>query len=233
MSTNSAHRNEPEDLDPTLWSQELPSTIAGDTTYEMVIKKSRFITHLSHVTTIAEADEFIARIRTKHWDATHNCVALSLGVNADQQRSSDDGEPSGTAGIPMLEVLRHRNLTDITVVVTRYFGGVMLGAGGLVRAYSGAVSEALDTAKMVDRVAMARYRVTTDHAQGGRVEYFLRDWLTAHSGLFEDPVYAQEVTFSVLVRPQLGEQFLADLASFSSGAALAQYHSSSVVDLPR
>lgn len=226
-------KNEPASNADQLWSADLPSTIAGETTYEMVIKKSRFITHLKHVTDVDQADAFIAEIKTQYWEARHNCVALSLGVNAQQQRSSDDGEPSGTAGIPMLEVLRHRNLTDLVVVVTRYFGGILLGAGGLVRAYSGAVSEGLDTATMVDRAAMDRLKVATDHASGGRVEYFLRDWVSHNRGLFEDPEYDQGVIFSVLVRPAQQAQFLADLASFSSGAATATYDSTTVVDIPR
>lgn len=220
-----------QQFDP-LWSTTLPSTIAGSITYEMVIKKSRFITHLKHVKDVHEADEFIAQIRSQYWDARHNCVALSLGVNAQQQRSSDDGEPSGTAGIPMLEVLRHRNLTDVVAVVTRYFGGILLGAGGLVRAYSSAVSEALDEAQIIERVAMARLLVSTSHAEGGKAEYFLRDWLTSHNGLFEPPQYGQEVTFSVLVRPAEQENFLADLASFSSGQAQAEFIELSVQDVP-
>lgn len=215
-----------------LWSAQLPSTILGESTYEMVIKKSRFITHLKHVGDVGEADEFIAQIKTQYWDARHNCAALSLGVNAQQQRSSDDGEPSGTAGIPMLEVLRQRKLTDVVVVVTRYFGGILLGAGGLIRAYSSAVSQGLDEVQIINRVAMARLRITTDHGQGGRVEYFLRDWLESHRGLFESPEYGQDVTFTVLVRPEVQEDFLAELAQFSSGAAHAQFDAISVVDVP-
>ncbi len=87
------------------------------------------------VPSVAAADAVVARVRKEHWDARHHCVALVVGPHADQQRSTDDGEPSGTAGIPMLEVLRHRHVTDVVAVVTRYFGGVLLGAGGLVRAY--------------------------------------------------------------------------------------------------
>lgn len=215
-----------------LWSAQLPATILGESTYQMVIKKSRFITHLKHVQDVGEADEFIAQIKTQYWDARHNCVALSLGVNAQQQRSSDDGEPSGTAGIPMLEVLRQRKLTDVVVVVTRYFGGILLGAGGLIRAYSSAVSEALNEAQIINRVAMARLRITTDHGEGGRVEYFLRDWLASHQGLFEVPEYGQNVTFTVLVRPEVQSNFLAELAQFSSGKAHAEFDQLSVVDVP-
>src|SRR5690606_25870260 len=108
----------------------------------------------------------------------HHCVAVVLGVHADTQRSSDDGEPSGTAGVPMLEVLRHRRTTDVLAVVTRYFGGVLLGAGGLVRAYSGAVTAALDDAERRGLVIGRRHlvEVTLDapHAEAGRLEHLLR-----------------------------------------------------------
>ena len=214
------------------WQNELPSTILGTTTTEFVVKKSRFITHLAHVTDIAQADAFIADIRTRFWDARHNCVALSLGINAQTQRSSDDGEPSGTAGIPMLEVLRHRQLTDVVAVVTRYFGGVLLGAGGLVRAYGTAVSTGLDAATIIARVPLVRFHVETDRGQAGRLEYFLRDWLAQHRGVFEDPAYTHRVTFSVLVSPKIQAEFLAELAQFSSGGAHATFDAIEVVDLP-
>jgi len=113
-----------------------PSTIAGPVEHELVVKKSRFLALVRPVADVPEADAVVAAVRKKHWDARHHCVALVVGPHAEQQRSTDDGEPSGTAGVPMLEVLRRRDLTDLVVVVTRYFGGVLLGAGGLVRAYS-------------------------------------------------------------------------------------------------
>ncbi|MGO1957542.1 IMPACT family protein, partial [Microbacterium sp.] len=109
-----------------------PATIAGRVDHELEIKRSRFLTHLQPVSSVADADSFIATIRKEFWDARHNCVAMVTGLTADQARSSDDGEPSGTAGVPMLEVLRRRGLTDVVAVVTRYFGGIKLGAGGLV-----------------------------------------------------------------------------------------------------
>lgn len=115
---------------------------AHDHVCEFIEKKSRFISYLAHVTTEDEAAEFIESVRKKHSDATHNCIAYRL-YNPRIERFSDDGEPSGTAGMPMLEVLKKENVYDICVVVTRYFGGVLLGAGGLVRAYAKGSADAL------------------------------------------------------------------------------------------
>ena len=133
-----------------------PATIAAPVEHEFIIKKSRFIATVEPVTSVEDADAVIARLRKQWWDARHNCSAMVTGLLGDQARSSDDGEPSGTAGVPMLEVLRRRELTDVVAVVTRYFGGVKLGAGGLVRAYSTAVSEALDLASLVHRQSLTQ-----------------------------------------------------------------------------
>src|SRR5690606_38737968 len=153
-----------------------PATIAAAVDHELVIKKSRFIAHVAPAASPEAADAIIAEVRRRAWDARHNCSAQVTGVLGDRARSSDDGEPSGTAGMPMLEVLRRRGLTDVVAVVTRYFGGVKLGAGGLVRAYSSAVSEALDRAAIVDRMALARATVAVPHADAGRLDNLLRDW---------------------------------------------------------
>lgn len=199
----------------------LPSTVAGVTIHEVVVKKSRFITRLAHVASIEEADAVIAAIRKEFWDARHHCVAMVLGTHADQQRSSDDGEPSGTAGIPMLEVLRHRNVTDVVAVVTRYFGGVLLGAGGLVRAYSGAVAQTLDLAPAVRREVLVELALPVPFAEAGRIEHVLRTWLAAHDGVLEGVEYGAEALFTVLVPPRLLDGFVADLAAATSGAVEA------------
>lgn len=208
-----------------------PSTIAHTVEHEIVIKKSRFITHAAPVSDVAAADQFIASIKTKYWDARHNCSALIVGQTADSQRSNDDGEPSGTAGIPMLEVLRHRNLTDLAVVVTRYFGGVLLGAGGLVRAYSSSVSETLDQADIVHRRLLNTYSIGTFYDDAGRIEYFLRDWLSHNEGIFGAPTYTHRVEFSVSVPPQREAELQAQLAAFTAGACSLQFERSEVVDV--
>lgn len=185
----------------------LPSTVEGTTVHELVIKKSRFIARATHVESVDEADAVVAAVRKELWDARHSCVALVVGQRADRQRSSDDGEPSGTAGVPMLEVLRHRGLTDLVVVVTRYFGGVLLGAGGLVRAYSSSASEVLDRATVVAREARVEVVLETDHSSAGRLENVVREWCHVHRAVFMPPAYGTGVELSVRLRPR-------DLASY-------------------
>ena len=166
-----------------------PATIAAPVEHEIVIKRSRFIAHVEPVASVDEADAVIARIRKQAWDAGHNCTAMVTGLRGDQARSSDDGEPSGTAGMPMLEVLRRRELTDLVAVVTRYWGGTKLGAGGLVRAYSSAVSEALDLAALVRRASLTRVTLEVPHADAGRYDNLLREWTARHGATLGDTIY--------------------------------------------
>lgn len=211
---------------------ELPSTIAGTVVNEIVIKKSRFITRLTHVDSVAAADAVVGQVRKEFWDARHNCIALIVGPDADQQRSNDDGEPSGTAGVPMLEVLRQRNMTDVVAVVTRYFGGILLGAGGLVRAYSSSVSEALDIAPLVRRVRMRELLLEVPHSDAGRLEHFLRDWLAAHGARLDGIEYDASVLFTLLVPPHQCGSLNAALAAQSSGDLSAIEIGARVADLP-
>ncbi|RMI13935.1 IMPACT family protein [Cellulomonas triticagri] len=198
-----------------------PSTVAAVVEHELVVKKSRFLTRVEPVATVAEADAVVAAVRKRYWDARHHCVALVVGHRAEQQRSSDDGEPSGTAGVPMLEVLRRRDLTDLVVVVTRYFGGVLLGAGGLVRAYSTATSEALDRAVEVRRSAATRVTVEAPHADAGRLHGVLRDWTDAHEAAVVDVTYAAAATFTLLVPPAHLDALDAAVAAATSGVLAA------------
>ena len=145
-------------------------TIQKDCRTEIVIEKSRFICTLKKVSSEAEAQEFIKSTKKEFWDATHNCSAYI--INDMQQRSSDDGEPSGTAGIPMLEVLRKKNLTGVAAVVTRYFGGIngiKLGAGGLVRAYTNSVVSAVEAAGLARRVEMTVFSLSAPPGEAGRI----------------------------------------------------------------
>ena len=143
-------------------------TIAQNTTHELIIDKSRFLCHLKKVETEAEAQEFIKALKKEYWDANHNCSAYIIGENMDSQRSSDDGEPSGTAGIPMLEVLKKRELHNLVAVVTRYFGGIKLGAGGLIRAYGRSVSEAIDQAGLAQKELIGDFTLTEDPQDAGK-----------------------------------------------------------------
>lgn len=142
-------------------------TIAKDYRKEIVIEKSRFICTLKKVHSEQEAQEFIKSIKKEFWDATHNCSAYIVDDLA--QRSSDDGEPSGTAGIPMLEVLRKNGLTETAAVVTRYFGGIKLGAGGLVRAYSGSVAGAVKECGIAQKILMSKFSFLYDVNSVGRI----------------------------------------------------------------
>ncbi|MFT4110612.1 IMPACT family protein [Propionicimonas sp.] len=209
----------------------LPSTIAGRVEHELVVKKSRFIATLEPVHTVAAADAAIAAVRRQHWAARHHCVALVVGRHAEQQRSSDDGEPSGTAGVPMLEVLRQRGLTDLVAVVTRYFGGVLLGAGGLVRAYSSAVSGALDGARIVRREVLVEVGIRVPHGDAGRFESWLRDWAAGHDAVLGEPVWTDVARFTILVPPAALTLLTADTAAFSAGTLAPVAGAERIVDL--
>lgn len=146
-------------------------TIAKDIRTEQAISKSRFICSLKKVKTEEEAQEFIRAVKKEFWDATHNCSAYI--IDGQHQRSSDDGEPSGTAGMPMLGVLRKQELQQVAAVVTRYFGGIKLGAGGLARAYAGSVARAVETAGLVQKVKMGLYIFSCEPAEAGKITNLL------------------------------------------------------------
>lgn len=213
-------------------TEAYPATIAGAVEREIVIRKSRFITRVAPVRSIAEAEDEISRVRKAHWDAAHNCTAMVTGLRGDQARSSDDGEPSGTAGIPMLEVLRRRTLTDVVTVVTRYFGGVKLGAGGLIRAYSTAVSEALDRAQLVHRRDLTRMRIEVDHSEGGRFDNLLREWAPQWGAVIGEATYGNQVTLEIWTPPDAIERVRAELAAASAGGVTAITGESRIVDVP-
>lgn len=213
-------------------TRRYPSTIAAAVEHELVVKKSRFIARIEPVSSVTEADAVIAGIRKRFWDARHNCSAMVTGVLGDQARSSDDGEPSGTAGVPMLEVLRRRELTDVVAVVTRYFGGVKLGAGGLVRAYSTAVSEALDLAATVRRESLTQASIDVAHADAGRYDNLLRDWAGHHGATLGEPRYASQVTLELWVPATELLRLADDLAAASAGAVAPVFGVERIVDAP-
>ncbi|MFD3810458.1 IMPACT family protein [Rhodococcus sp. NPDC058639] len=156
----------------------MPHTFAPgpDVVVETEVKRSRFLAALRRVESPESALAFVEEQRRLYPDARHHCWAFVVGDEhaTRAERSSDDGEPGGTAGVPMLQVLHHRDLVNVAVVVTRWFGGIKLGAGGLVRAYSGAVTTALDSARVVTRVRRELFELGVDHADAGRVEAELR-----------------------------------------------------------
>lgn len=169
-------------------------TVRQEAQIEIVIERSRFIGYCFPVKGEEETLQKLEEIRKRHWDATHNCYAYSIGPRGDLARFSDDGEPGGTAGMPMMEVLRKKGVTDLLCVATRYFGGILLGAGGLVRAYGRTAAESIDAAGLVHMRPCVRYRVETDYARWGAVEGVLRG-----AGMVEDVAYQENVRAAVLV----------------------------------
>lgn len=172
--------------------------------HEINIQKSRFIAHIKRTETEAEAQEFIQTLKKKYWDASHNCSAYIIGEHDQIQKANDDGEPSGTAGVPILEVLKKRKLKDTVVVITRYFGGVKLGAGGLIRAYGKATSEGLNTGGIVERRLVQIVHVTVDYTWIGKIEKELR----ASSYTIKDIHYLEKVIFEVYVDEVQVDEFM-------------------------
>lgn len=184
--------------------------------YEIVIEKSRFIAHIERATTEEEAQAFIQEIKKKHWNATHNCSAYLIGELNQIQKANDDGEPSGTAGVPMLEVLKKRDLKDTVVVVTRYFGGIKLGAGGLIRAYGKAVSEGLNAIGIVERRLMRVIHTKIDYTWLGKIENELR----AHpSFLLKEIHYMDLVEIETFVAEEMKESFFEWMTELTNGQA--------------
>ncbi|PWW29437.1 putative YigZ family protein [Cytobacillus oceanisediminis] len=149
-------------------------TVKGYGEHEINIQKSRFIAYISRAESEEEAQEFIQKIKKKHRDATHNCSAYLIGENDQIQKANDDGEPSGTAGVPILEVLKKKQLKDTVAVITRYFGGIKLGAGGLIRAYGKATSEGIEATGIVERKLMKVIHTKVDYTWLGKLENELR-----------------------------------------------------------
>jgi uncharacterized YigZ family protein len=203
-------------------------TIAGVGSVELVIKKSRFICTVERVSSEEEARAFVARLKKQHWDANHNCSAWVIGERGELQRSNDDGEPSGTAGSPMLEVLKRRNITDTVAVVTRYFGGTLLGAGGLIRAYGSAVSEAIDTVGIVERQPLTIVNVEAIHQDAGKLDNALR----ASPFQLGETHYGESVTFEVQLADGELDPFQTWLAEATGGRAISSIVGVEYVEVP-
>lgn len=150
-------------------------TIAKNTSYEQVIKKSRFICTIARISSEEDAQAIIANVQAANKKANHNCYAYMLGDNDQIQRESDNGEPSGTAGVPMLESLKLAKIHDVVAVVTRYFGGIKLGAGGLIRAYSNTTTGAIHQAGLIQRVKQATLKITVSYSQHDPLLYYLKE----------------------------------------------------------
>ncbi|MBD3859250.1 YigZ family protein [Bacillus sp. 28A-2] len=193
-------------------------TVKSRGEHEIVIEKSRFICHIQRAVSEEEAQAFIQSIKKQHWNATHNCSAYLIGEHDMIQKANDDGEPSGTAGVPMLEVLKKRKLKDTVVVVTRYFGGIKLGAGGLIRAYGKSVSEAINHVGLVERCLMRTMHTTIDYTWLGKVENELR----ASSFQLKEIHYAEDVIFETYVEETQTKQFIEWMTELTNGKSVTK-----------
>lgn len=190
-------------------TQNVFKTVAGGeifgASYEA--NRSKFLAHVAHVETEESARDFVQMIRKKYFDATHNCSAWVLGARGDKQKSNDDGEPGGTAGNPILETIKKNDLTNCAIVVTRYFGGIKLGAGGLVRAYSHTAALGIANSKIVRMTTFKRISLTLEYNFLATVENYLRG-KKIRVGSSD---YADVVTLELLLLPAQVESFLTDM----------------------
>ena len=203
-------------------------TIAAPAAAEIEVNRSRFVANVERVESDSEARAVVESARRRHWDARHHCSAYVLGPDGDAQRSNDDGEPAGTAGLPMLEALRGREVTDVVAVVTRWFGGVLLGSGGLVRAYGEAVRRALDEAVLLRRELFHEVALTLDHGAAARVESELR----SRGVTVLATTYAERVTLVIGVEGDRLAATTATLAALTGGAAIPTVIGERWVDVP-
>ena len=185
-----------------------------NTNNEIVIKKSRFLTHIKRTVSEEEAKDFIDEIKKEHKAANHNCSAYIIGKSALIQKADDDGEPQGTAGVPVLEVLKKEELYNVTVVVTRYFGGIKLGGGGLIRAYSQSASAAVEAAGKVIEVPVVPLTVSLDYTFTSKFEHFLGN--TEASIVSTD--YTDKVTYLIHVKEKGADDIVNTLKEITSNS---------------
>lgn len=190
-------------------------TVQGYGESEIIIQKSRFITYVNRAETEEQAQDFINNIKEKHKSANHNCSAYIIGEHDNIQKANDNGEPSGTAGVPMLEVLKKQGLQDTVVVVTRYFGGIKLGGGGLIRAYGKATTEGIDAAKVVERKLHHLLKVSIDYTWLGKVENEVRNSIYP----LKEINYAELVEVLVFTKANEEAIFINWMAEITNGQA--------------
>ncbi len=198
----------------------------GTASYE--IQKSRFIAYTSHVETEAEARDFVTSIKKKHFDARHNCSAWVLGAESSQQKSNDDGEPGGTAGNPILEAIKQHGLTNVVVVVTRYFGGIKLGAGGLIRAYSHTASLGLEATPCLEVKPFCLIEAEMDYSLLGTIE----NWIRNEQLRTGETAYLDKVTVRLLVEPADCDEIRTELINLTAAQCQITIHDPEYMSLP-
>lgn len=195
---------------------------------ELVEKKSRFIANIIPVNDESQASQFIEKIKKQYWDAKHNCSAFVIGDNNEVSRCSDDGEPSGTAGRPMLEILTKEGYHNVCVVVTRYFGGVLLGTGGLIRAYQGAVKDGLENAKTARVLLGVRNNITVSYNDIGKALN-----LASEGGFsMENTQYGENVSFELVAKMEDYDQAINDIINITNGQAVIGEKKEDTIILP-
>lgn len=189
-------------------------TVKGSGQAEIVEKKSRFIAHIKPITSEDDVTAFIEEIKKQYWDARHNCYAYQLGDRNQIQRYSDDGEPGGTAGMPILDVLRGKDIKDTIVVVTRYFGGTLLGTGGLVRAYSLSAREGIKSAGLIERIPHIRQHFIVDYTLSGKVQYEILNG----GHILEDTIYTDKVEFIALSQVEMADKLVENIVNITGNS---------------
>ena len=203
-------------------------TIKEDGQVQEEIKKSRFICHAKRVYSEEEARAFITAIKKEHYKATHNCSAFIIGERSEIKRTSDDGEPSGTAGVPMLGVLENHNLTNVCVVVTRYFGGIKLGAGGLIRAYAGSVALAVKEIGIIEIKEQAGIQIQMSYAQYQEYGNFLKE----HNLMELETNFTDQVDTIIFVDKEVKEDTKSALIEFFNGKVILSDQGLREVEVP-
>ena len=193
-------------------------TVYQGASAEIVEKKSRFIADVFPVSSTEEAMEYLEKVKKQYWDARHHCWAYVIGVENVQERCSDDGEPSGTAGKPILEVIRGQGLHNVLIVVTRYFGGTLLGTGGLVRAYTAVSREGLSHSKIITRIYGFKLKISTDYTGLGKIQYLL-----AQKNIpLLDTAYTDSVEITALVSQEEEKHITKEIIEGTNGKSQIQ-----------
>lgn len=185
---------------------------------EEIINKSKFIGYAKPIKSEEEATKFIEEIKKKHWNATHNVPVYLIGDNNEIQRYSDDGEPSGTAGVPILEMLKKEEIKNVVVVVTRYYGGIKLGTGGLVRAYTSVAKLAIKEAKIVEKVINNEYLIRIDYTLHGKIQ----NELINGEYIIKDTIYDDKVNIYVYCKPSESDKLISKITDISSAQAVIE-----------
>lgn len=188
-------------------------TVKGYSKDEIIINKSTFIGYSNNVNDEDDAKDFIQKINKKHYDATHNCYAYMLGDTMSIAKCSDDGEPSGTAGVPILETLKKENLTNTVIVVTRYFGGIKLGSGGLIRAYTKGATIAINSNTIVEKLIYTPLNLTVDYSYVGVLQNYIED----NNILISPTTFLEKVTFNLYLPSEKIDSYIKTLTNLTNG----------------